>query len=167
MSNFQTIRISSVETHPRQVNIEHGATNDDTFWKVELSAAAPGWLSAQWVVEPIEGTPFIFLRNVWQQGYLFATRFTQNIAILNLACIRFPGANPVTAKVTNVPEFQWKIYSNDGVNYFIQNSTSSGGQLHAETSNGVPTLVVNVHNGTDIGPIVDGTLMWNLEGYKP
>ena len=167
MSNFQTIRISSTESQPRQVNIEHGAMPDPNYWNVGLCAAAPGWFSAKWVVEPIAGTDFVFLRNYWQQSYLFAARFYQNIAILNVASIHFPGADPVTANVNNVPEFQWKIYSNDGVNYFIQNATSPGGQLNAQMYNGVPTLVVNVQNGTDLGPIVDGTLVWNLEGYQP
>ncbi len=157
--SFQTIRIASDESPRRQVNIENGP--------VALSAAGDGWLSARWAVEPIAGTNRVYLRNIWKGNYLFATRFYQDKTFLNVTSVDLQGKTPETFKVNNLPEFQWFLDYNPTLNkYYVKNAGAPEGQLHAETVNGVATLFVNVGSET-AGPIVNGTLMWNLEQYTP
>jgi len=43
------------------INVENG---------LACGNIAPGWLSAQWVFEPVEGTPYVRIKNRWKGTYL-------------------------------------------------------------------------------------------------
>ncbi|MGE4289040.1 MAG: RICIN domain-containing protein [Salinivirgaceae bacterium] len=49
-------------TGTNKVNIEHGP--------VASSVIAPGWFSAQWIFEPVDGTNYVKIKNRWKGTYL-------------------------------------------------------------------------------------------------
>jgi len=44
--------------------------NADISSSVATAGLRPDWLSEQWVMEHVAGTPYVRFRNLWQPGYL-------------------------------------------------------------------------------------------------
>lgn len=56
------VRIQNNYRKDQQINIETGPPAS--------SPTQPGWLSAQWRFEPVDGTEFVRIKNVWKGTYL-------------------------------------------------------------------------------------------------
>lgn len=124
------IHIQNVYRSDQQINIEKGP--------VESSPTEPGWLSSQWAFEPVEGSTYVRIRNVWKGTYL-------NIET---------GSLQATAIEPGWLSAQWSIEPDAGGSYRIKN-VWKGSFLHTE-------------NGTlEIGEIQPGwqSALWTLPGY--
>ncbi len=56
------VRIQNSYRADQQINVETGPPAS--------SPTQPGWLSAQWQIEPVDGSEFVRIRNVWKGTYL-------------------------------------------------------------------------------------------------
>lgn len=125
------IHIQNVYRADQQINIENGA--------VESSPSQPGWLSAQWVIEPVDKSTNVRIKNVWKGTYL-------NVETGSLQ------ATPIEPGWLSA---QWTIEPVDGGSYRIKNAWK-GTYLHTESG------------ALGIGEIQPGwqSALWSLPGYS-
>lgn len=62
MASAQTVRIENAWKSAQHIHIENGFP--------EATQAAPGWHSARWVLERVEGTNTFRIKNLWKGTYL-------------------------------------------------------------------------------------------------
>ncbi len=131
----QNVRIQSALVAGQEVHIEKGAP--------EVSATQPGWLSAQWVVEPIAaGSSTVRFKSAWKGTYL-------NVET---------GSLQATAVPAGFTSSQWALEAVAGQpgSYRLRN-VWKGTYLH------------NEQRKLEVGSVPAGAAgaVWRLAGYAP